>query len=109
MTRNRGGRGHHWTDQMGAAVAPLAAFKVAIRRAGAAFVRRQNVSVHADTHTAACIAPFESGIGENFVEAFLLGRGLDAARARNNQRLLDAFGNAFPRDQMGGSTEVVEA
>src|SRR6266478_2436857 len=108
MTCYRGGRGHHWTDQMGAAIAALAAFEIAIRSAGAAFVRRQNVSVHADAHAAACVAPFESSIGENFVEAFLFSGGLDAARARNNQCLLDAFGNVFPCDQMGCSTEIVE-
>src|SRR5260370_24744755 len=95
MTCYRGGRGHHWTDQMGAAVAALAAFEIAIRSAGAAFVRRQNVSVHADAHAAACVAPFESGIGENFVEAFFFRGSLDAARTRNNQRLLNGLGNVF--------------
>src|SRR5712692_7757652 len=50
MSRNRGGGGHHRADQMRTAVFALAAFKIAIRGAGAALVRRKNVGVHADAH-----------------------------------------------------------
>src|SRR5258707_6308469 len=98
MSGNRGSRGHDRADEVRAAVAALAAFEVAIRSAGSALMRRQNVGVHADTHAAACIAPFESRVGENFVEAFFFGGSFDSARAGNDQRLLDIFRNVFSGD-----------
>src|SRR5277367_4307344 len=78
------GCGHYRADQMGAAVAALAALEVAVAGAGAAFVGGQDVGVHANAHAAAGVAPLETGVGENLVEAFLFGLGLDAARARND-------------------------
>src|SRR5436190_19033460 len=89
VTCNRGGGGHYRADEMRAAVFALAALEITVRCAGAAFVRRQDVSVHADAHAAAGIAPLETRFAENFVEAFFFGLRLNAARAGDNQRLLD--------------------
>src|SRR6266581_1831313 len=61
MTGNRGGRSHDRADEVCAAVLALAAFEIAIAGAGAALVRRQDVGVHSDTHTAAGVAPLETG------------------------------------------------
>src|SRR5882724_3805374 len=92
-----GGGGHHWAHEMGAAVATLPAFEVAVRGAGATFVWRQNVCVHADAHTAPSVPPLESCFGENFVEALFFRGVLDTARTRNNERLLDGL-----RDVLAG-------
>jgi len=69
---------------VGAGIFALAAFEIAVGGAGAAFVRGEDVGVHADAHAAACIAPLETGGGENFIEAFFFGLGFDAAGAGNN-------------------------
>src|SRR5262249_30688291 len=79
MTSDRCRGGHDRADQVRAAVFALAAFEIAVRRASAALMRRQYVSVHADAHAAACVAPLETGRRENFVQAFLLGFRFDAA------------------------------
>src|SRR5579872_5971158 len=86
-----GSGGHERADEMGASVFSLAALEIAIRRAGAALVRLKNVVIHADTHAASSIAPFESGVAENFVEAFGFGLCFHAARAGNDERLLQRF------------------
>ena len=72
---------------MRAAVFALAALKIAVGGAGAAFVRRQDVGVHADAHAAARVAPLETGGGENFIEAFFFGFGFDAAGAGDDRGL----------------------
>src|ERR1051326_8824139 len=90
------GGSHHRADEVRAAVAALAAFKVSIGGACAAFVRRQNVGVHADTHTAASIAPLEPGFGKNFVQAFFFRGSLYPTRSGNDQGLLDRFRDMFP-------------
>src|SRR5437870_1500143 len=109
MSRECRGGGHDWADEVRAAVAALASFKIAVRRAGAAFVRRQNVGVHADAHAAARIAPLETGVGKNFVEAFFFRGGLDSARAGNDERLLDGFRDVFSSDKMSGGAQIIEA
>src|SRR5947209_2318411 len=84
-----GGRGHYWADEMRAAVFTLTAFEIAIRSAGAAFVRRKNVGVHGETHAAASVAPFKASVAKNFVEAFLFGLRFDDTRARYDEGLFD--------------------
>jgi len=102
------GGGHYGANQVRAAVAALAAFKVTVGGAGAALVRRENVGVHADAHAAACVAPLESGVGENFVEAFFFRGGFDSAGAGNDKRLLDGFRDMLAFDEMRGGAEIVE-
>ena len=46
-------RCHHWANQVSAAAAPLAAFKVAVAGGGATFARIQDVRIHPQTHGAA--------------------------------------------------------
>src|SRR4029077_19695334 len=100
MAGDGGGCGHYRADEVRAAVFALAAFEVAVAGAGAALVRRQDVGVHANAHTAASVAPLETGGGENFFEAFFLGLRFDTARTRNNQRLLDRLGDVLAFDEM---------
>ena len=101
--------GHYGADQVGAAVFSLAAFEIAVTGAGGALVGREDVGVHADAHAAARIAPFETGVGENFVETFFFGLGLDAARAGNDESLLDTFGDVLTGDEVRGGAKVVDA
>src|ERR1700736_3931985 len=109
VTCDGGGCGHYWTDQMCAAVFALAAFEIAIGGAGGALVRRENVRVHAYAHAATCVAPFETGGGENFIEAFFFGLGFDAAGTGDNQRLLDIAGYVFAFDEVSGGAKIVDA
>src|SRR5579863_4168422 len=108
MAGDGGGGGHYGADEVGAAVAALAAFKIAVAGAGAAFVRWKDVGVHADTHAAASVAPLESGGGEDFVETFFFGLRLDAARAGNDERLLDIFRDVLSFHEMRRGAEIVE-
>src|SRR5579859_3199757 len=106
---SEGGRGgHDGADEVRAAVAALATFKIAIGSAGAALVRRENVGVHADAHAAARVAPLETGVGEDFVEAFFFGGGFDSARAGNDERLLDGLRDVLSFDEVRGGAQIVE-
>src|SRR5579871_6241548 len=104
-----GGCGHHRRDQVGARIAALTAFEVAVAGAGAAFVGRQNIFVHADAHAATCVAPFETGFGEDAIETFFFGFGLDAAGAGDDEGLLDIFCDVFAGDEFCCGAEIVEA
>jgi len=109
MAGNSGGCGHYRADEMRAAVFALAALEIAVAGAGAAFVRWQDVGVHADAHAAASVAPLEAGGAENFVEPLFFGLRLDAAGAGDNQRLLDIFCDMLAFDKMRSGAEVIEA
>ena len=56
---DRSGGGHRRAHEVGTSAAALAAFEVAVRRAGAALAGGQLVGVHPQAHRAAGIAPFE--------------------------------------------------
>src|SRR5438132_13494940 len=108
MTRNCGCGGHNRADEMRAAVFALPALEITVRGAGAALVRRQNVGVPTDAHAAAGIAPLETGVAENFVEAFFFGLRLDTAGAGNNQRLLDVFRHVLAGDEIRSGAQIIE-
>src|SRR5271166_6627085 len=108
MASDCGGGSHHRTDEMRAAVATLAAFKIAIGGAGAAFLGRKDVFVHADAHAAARVTPFETGGGENFVEALGFGFGFNAARAGNDEGLLDVFGEVLAGHNVSCCAQVID-
>src|SRR2546422_8230340 len=93
---------------MRAAVATLTAFEVTVRSAGAAFVRRQYVRVHADAHAAARIAPLEARFRENFVETLFLRSGLNSARPWNDQSLLDVFCDVLPSNEMRRCAKIIQ-
>src|SRR3954468_6846654 len=75
---------HCGRDQVRASAAALAAFEVAIRRRGTPLAGRELVRVHRQTHAAARLAPFETGILEDAVEALFFGLPLYESAARNN-------------------------
>jgi len=70
-----------------AAVLALAALEIAIAGAGTALVRRKDVGVHADAHAAAGVAPLETGVAENFIEAFFFGLRFNARGSRGRLAL----------------------
>src|SRR5258708_7589106 len=80
------GRRHHGTDEMGPRASSLAAFEVAIAGGGAPLARLQDVGVHAQTHGAARLTPFESGATEDAVEPFAFRIALDRLGAGDNHR-----------------------
>src|SRR6266403_5002445 len=109
MSGDGGCCGHNRADQVRAAVFALAALEIAIAGAGAAFVRWQDVRVHADAHAASGVAPLDTGSSEDFVQPFFFSLGLDAARAGNDERLLDGLGNVLTLNKMRGGAEIIEA
>ena len=82
------GRRHDWTYQVRTAIPPLPPLEIPIRRAGAAFMRRQHIRVHSDAHAAPRVAPFQTRIEENLVEALRLSLGFDRHRTRHNKGFL---------------------
>src|SRR5215471_1468090 len=103
-----GGCGHDRANEMRAAVAPLAALEITVGGAGAAFVRRQYVGIHADAHAAARIAPFESGLRKDLVEAFFFSSGFDAAGAGNDEGLFDIFRDLLAGHELRCGAEIVQ-
>src|SRR5260370_29309413 len=81
---DRGRCGHHWTHQVRASAATLAAFEIAVAGGGATLSGTQNVGVHPQAHRTSGLAPLEAGILENLVETFLLGGVLHVLRSRNH-------------------------
>src|SRR2546421_303626 len=71
---------------MGAAALSLAANEVPIGGGRAALAGGDEIAVHADAHRAARLAPLETGITEDAVEAFGFGRELHLRRARYDER-----------------------
>src|SRR5215210_323105 len=82
-----GGGGHDGAHQMSAPASALPAFKVAIAGRGAALARFERVWIHPQTHGAASLAPFKSGLAENSIETFGFGLALDALRAGHDHRM----------------------
>src|SRR5208282_6173651 len=69
---------------MRASSAALASFEISVAGRSAALARLQDVGIHAQTHGASRLAPFEPGIQKDAVQAFLLGGALDRLRAGHN-------------------------
>src|SRR5579859_371961 len=93
-------RGHRRADQMGATALALAALKVAVRGAGAALARLQDVRIHAQAHAATGFAPLEAGVGEHAVEALQFSGHLHLVRAWHDHRPhagVDVFAADDPR------------
>src|SRR5258708_417393 len=82
----RRGRDRCRTRQMRARLRSLAALEIAVRRADDPLVL-QSFIAHMAAEAATGLVPFETGILENPVEPFRLGRRLDLSRARNAEAL----------------------
>src|SRR4051794_31549263 len=94
MPGDRCGRGHRRTHQVRATTLALAAFEIAVRRAGAPLTRLQDVRVHTQAHATASLAPLEARFGEDAIDPFPPGRALALVRPRHAHRAharVDAF------------------
>src|SRR5689334_15726248 len=70
-------------DQMGTPTLALPALEVAVGRGSGALAGAERVGVHAQTHGAAREPPLGAGLGEDLVEALLLGGLAHLERARD--------------------------
>src|SRR4051794_24184290 len=85
----------------------LTTLEVAVRGGGTALAETEDIVVHAQTHGAAGITPFESGIDEDPIEALSFSRLFDLLRARHNQRA-HAVGHAPPTGYVCSLTQIIE-
>src|SRR6185295_18858160 len=92
---------------MRAALVSLAAFEVAIRGRGTTLAGLQLVRIHAQTHGAAGLAPFEAGGDENLVEAFLFGLDLHEAGARDDHAL-EPVVDLAPLHDLGDGAQIFD-
>jgi hypothetical protein len=84
---NRGSRRHGGRNEMGAALEALAALEVAVRGRRATLLGLELVRVHGEAHRAARLAPVESGLDEDLVEALGFRLLLHDPRARDDHRV----------------------
>src|SRR5262245_24862625 len=108
MPRDRGGGGHGGGDEVRTASFALAAFEIAVARAGAALTRLQLVRVHRQTHRAARFAPLEARFFEDAVETFLLSLPLDLTAARDDH-CVDRAGDLVTLDDRSRGSQVADA
>ena len=94
---------------MGSRARPLPSDEVAVARAGAAFARRDFVGVHAQAGRTARLAPFEAGVGEDFVEALGFRLTFHQTRTRYHDRPLDVCRLVPPAQHVGGGAQVFDA
>src|SRR5439155_26769997 len=86
MAFDRRGRGHRGADEVRAAAGALTAFKISIRRGGAALARLKPVGVHREAHRAARLAPLEASGLAYLIQAFAFGLLLHEAGTRHDHR-----------------------
>src|SRR6266851_800031 len=79
-----GGRGHGGAGEMRASARPLATDEVAVGGRDAPLAGCDGVAVDRQAHRAARLAPFETGVEEDAVEALGLGLALDVFGARHD-------------------------
>src|ERR1700692_3803982 len=87
MPGDRRRRRHRRRHQVGATLKTLAALEIAVRGRGAALFGVELVGIHRQTHRAARLAPVESGLDEDLVEAFGFRLFLHESRARDDHRI----------------------
>src|SRR5690349_3663920 len=94
---------------MRASALALASFEIAVRGRGAALARSEAIGIHPEAHRAARLAPLESGVEEDLVQALALGLRLHQARARDDHRDTDVRGDPPAFDDRRGSTQILDA
>src|SRR5436190_22514881 len=71
---------------MRASPAALPALEIAVGRRGAALAGAEHVSIHAEAHRAAGVAPFETGFAKHAIQSLALRLRLHALRSRHDHR-----------------------
>src|SRR5689334_15792106 len=93
---------------MGACTRALPADEIAVGGGDAALAWRHRLVVHGEAHGAAGLAPFETGLPEDLVQAFGFGLPLDVFGARYDPRA--HVGGNLPSAGHGGcGTQVGDA
>ena len=87
----------------------LTAHEIAVARRGATLPARHAIRVHAQAHRAARLAPLKARVGEDDIQPLDLRLTLNEARARHNQRLLDAFSDPLPLEHSRRRTQILNA
>src|ERR1700678_2602264 len=108
MARDRGGRGHHGTHQVGTSAPALASFEVTIAGRGTALAGSENIGVHSQAHGAARFAPVKTSRPEHLVQPLFFRLPLHLLRTRNDHRAYMRM-NVVPADYLGGGPEVLDA
>src|SRR5205807_3125592 len=84
MTGDGGGRGHRGTDEMSTSAASLAALKIAIAGRGTAFAFAKPITIHGNTHAAACFTPFETSLAEDICQTLFFSHAAYTHRTRDH-------------------------
>mmetsp|Transcript_5266 Transcript_5266/g.10699 ORF Transcript_5266/g.10699 Transcript_5266/m.10699 type:complete len:671 (-) Transcript_5266:225-2237(-) len=100
--------GHGGAHEVGPSAVSLAAFEVSVGGGGASFQRLEFVGVHGEAHGAAGFAEVEAGVGEYFVEAFVLGLFFDEAGAGDDHGV-DSGGDFAAHGESGHFADVFDA
>src|SRR5205085_1607924 len=82
----RGG-GHGRAYEVCPAIATLSPLEIAVARRCATLSRLQYVRVHSQTHRTTRLAPFETCVDKNAIDAALFGFALYCLRTGNDHRL----------------------
>src|SRR3972149_5958494 len=83
--------------------------EMGVGRRGAAFARFEPVGVHRQAHRTTRLTPFETGVCENFIQAFLLCLRLHQAGARHHHGEFNALGHFPALHDTGGGAQIFDA
>src|SRR5437879_10423645 len=109
MAGDRRRCGHLRAHEMGPAAGALAALEIAVRGRSTALARIEPVRVHAQAHGTAGFPPFEPGVLEDPVEAFVLGLRFHQARSRHDHDEPDVRGKPASADDRRSGAQVLDA
>src|SRR5665213_2169336 len=90
-----GCRSHRGTHEVGPAPLSLTAFEVPVRRRGTAFAGFQSIRIHGQAHRATGIAPLESGVAKDKIQAFGLRLAFDQSRTGHDHGEFDVAGHTL--------------
>ena len=84
MTGDSSSGGHRGTNKMSTSAASLAALKIAIAGRSTAFAFAKSITIHGNTHTAACFTPFETSLAEDICQTLFFSHAAYTRRTRDH-------------------------
>src|SRR5690554_455839 len=109
MTVDGSCRRHGRAHEMSTAAVALTSLEIAVRGGSTTFARLETIGIHRETHRASRLAPFEPGLLEYPVQAFLFSLAFHQSRSRNDQSLLDGARELTAFDHFGGGAQIFDA
>src|SRR5262245_38469274 len=100
---------HLWGYQVCAPAIALPALEIAVGGGGATLARLELIGVHTQTHRAACLAPFKTGIQEDVVEPLLFGLLFHQTRTRHDHGIVQSTGDFLALHDLGHGAQVLDA